>query len=88
MIYTVPAQDVVASVTDRMPLILNNESEKIWLNEKSDEGTLSNQLTAKAIDGLTCYTVSPRISTTTVDVPSLIIPTPPADQHGNLTLFD
>jgi hypothetical protein len=71
-----------------MPLILNKDSEKIWLNEKSDEGTLSNQLIAKPIDGLTCYTVSPRISTTTVDVPSLIIPTPPADQHGNLTLFD
>jgi len=88
MMLTVPAQNVVSPVTDRMPLIFTKESEKIWLDEKSDEGTLSNQLINKPIAGLTCYTVSPRISTSTLDVPSLIIPTPPADQHGNLTLFD
>ena len=32
--------------------------------------------------------VSPRIGDNAIDVPSLIIPAPPSDQHGNLTLFD
>jgi hypothetical protein len=34
------------------------------------------------------YPVSPMISNTAQDLASMIIPTPPADQHGNLTLFD
>ena len=88
MILTIPAQGIVHAITDRMPMLLDKESEKIWLNESADEGALSNQLTINPVTGLTCYTVSPQISTSTLDVPSLIIPTPPADQHGNLTLFD
>ena len=88
MILTAQAQDIVGPITERMPFILDKQSEQIWLDEKSDEGTLSNQLVTKSIEGLTCYTVSPQISTSAVDVPSLIIPTPPTDQYGNLTLFD
>jgi putative SOS response-associated peptidase YedK len=88
MLLTTPANDIVKTVSDRMPLLLTKESEQVWLDENTDEGVLTNQLNAAPMGGLTCYTVSPRISTSTIDVPSLIIPTPPADQHGNLTLFD
>lgn len=88
MLLTTPANDIVKTVSDRMPLLLTKETEKVWLDENADEGMLLNQLNAPPMNGLTCYTVSPRISTSTIDVPSLIIPTPPSDQHGNLTLFD
>ncbi|HEX5170685.1 MAG TPA: SOS response-associated peptidase [Cyclobacteriaceae bacterium] len=88
MMLTIPAQGIVNPVTDRMPLMLNRESEKVWLDENADEGAVSNQLLSSPLAGLTCYTVSPSISTSNLDVPSLIIPTPPADQYGNLTLFD
>lgn len=88
MLLTIPANDTVKSVSDRMPLILTKESEQVWLDENADEGILNNLLNDGPMKGLTCYTVSPRISTSNIDVPSLIVPTPPSDQHGNLTLFD
>jgi putative SOS response-associated peptidase YedK len=88
MMLTRPAEEIVSPITDRMPLILTSDSEKIWLNNDADEEVLSNQLIPHITTSLTSYTVSPQISTSTLDVPSLITPTPPADQHGNLTLFD
>ena len=88
IILTATANDDVQSITDRMPVILSPESEKLWLSEKQDEAVLFAQLTARADSTLSAYTVSPRINTSTEDVPSLIAPAPPADQHGNLTLFD
>lgn len=88
MLLTIPANDTVKSVSDRMPLILTKESEQVWLDENADEGILNNLLNDGPMKGLSCYTVSPRISTSNIDVPSLIVPTPPSDQHGNLTLFD
>lgn len=88
MIITAPANDFVSTVTNRMPLILSHEAEKIWLDPEADEASLMDQLKIPEKLSLNCYTVSPNIHKHTIDVPSLIIPTPPADQHGNLTLFD
>jgi hypothetical protein len=39
-------------------------------------------------DLLEGYNVSPMINFIEKDSPGLIIPTPPSDQFGNLTLFD
>jgi putative SOS response-associated peptidase YedK len=88
IVLTTAGDETVSAVTDRMPLILSRESEKIWLSENADENILIDQLKAKAVYGLTYYPVSPRINTALEDAPSLIAPTPPSDQHGNLTLFD
>ena len=88
MILTTPASDFVSTVTDRMPAILTPASEKIWLSNNSDETTLLEQLKTYSGTNLNCYTVSPDINKNTKDLPSMIIPVPPADQHGNLTLFD
>lgn len=85
---TTAADENVKTVTDRMPLILAPEAEKIWLSDTDDESLLLSQLSKPAVTKLTAYTVSPRINTANEDVPSLIAPAPPADQHGNLTLFD
>jgi len=88
LLITTAANELVATVTDRMPVILTAESEKIWLSAETDEVILLSQLLTYPAASMTTYTVSPRVVDTRNDAPSLIIPTPPADQHGNLTLFD
>ena len=87
-IITIPADKVVSAIQERMPLILTRQTEKLWLDKTSDEEKLMSILSQTNPTELNYYPVSPRISQVDVDVPSLIIPTPPADQHGNLTLFD
>ncbi len=87
-VVTCVANDLVQSVQDRMPLILSKQSEKIWLEKATSEDELISLLTSQVAIAMNYYPVSPAISDMAIDVPSLIIPTPPADQHGNLTLFD
>lgn len=87
-IITTAANETVSRITDRMPVILNKQSEQVWLDSKASETHIIAQLLTYPADKLSLYPVSPRINEIKTDVPSLIIPTPPADQHGNLTLFD
>jgi putative SOS response-associated peptidase YedK len=85
---TAPAEGMVLSVTERMPLILSKEQEVIWLKKESEEAellTLISSIKNPAMDG---FTVSPQLNTIQYDKPSLILPMPAADQFGNLTLFD
>lgn len=85
---TTVSNELVNVVQERMPVILTRQSEKLWLDNNSDEEGLLSLLTAYPAAAMNYYPVSPRISDSHTDVPSLIVPTPPADQHGNLTLFD
>jgi putative SOS response-associated peptidase YedK len=71
-----------------MPAILTPASEKIWMDQESSESALMNLLMPYPADKMSYYPVSPRILDSNINAPSLIIPTPPADQFGNLTLFD
>ena len=87
-IITTPANDLVATVQERMPAILTPSTEKIWMDRESSESTLMNLLLPYPAEKMSYYPVSPRILDSSINVPSLIIPTPPADQFGNLTLFD
>lgn len=87
-IITLTANDAVGKITERMPMILDKRLEAAWLNPASSESTILNTLIPYPSEKLSLYPVSPRINELNLDVPSLIIPTPPADQHGNLTLFD
>jgi putative SOS response-associated peptidase YedK len=87
-IITTAADKVVGAIQERMPVILNSQSEKVWLDVNVSEEQLLNTLSGSDTKDLNYYPVSPRISQRDIDVPSLIIPTPPSDQHGNLTLFD
>lgn len=84
---TLPPDDAGTALPDRMPVVLSAQAEKIWLAKDSSERALLDVLSAKTSE-MNYYPVSPRISQKDVDVPSLILPTPPSDQHGNLTLFD
>ena len=88
-IITAPSNPLIAAVYERMPVMLSKENERVWLDNTTTEEMLLSLLGAVPDDTLmTYYPVSPGISDTKLDVPSLIIPTPPADQFGNLTLFD
>jgi putative SOS response-associated peptidase YedK len=71
-----------------MPVIFTKESEEVWLDNHSKENDLMEILIPYPTDRISHYPVSPRINNANTNVPSLIIPTPPADQFGNLTLFD
>lgn len=87
-VITHTANELVALVQDRMPVILTRQAEKIWLDNVADESTLLSLLGSYPAAGMTYYPVSPQINDRDADFPSMIIATPPADQHGNLTLFD
>ena len=87
-ILTKPAEGLVLSVTERMPLILTKEQESIWLAKEINESDLANVITTNQNHEFDGYTVSPQLNLIQHDKPSLILPMPAADQFGNLTLFD
>lgn len=87
-IITTVSTGIAATIHERMPVIFDREKEEIWLDKYSTESDLMNLLTPYSAEKINHYPVSPRINNANTNVPSLIIPTPPADQFGNLTLFD
>jgi putative SOS response-associated peptidase YedK len=87
-VITHPSNSIIQNITERMPVILNESAELIWLSNESSEADLMAVIREYPPDKFNLYTVSPRINDTRVDVPSLITHTPPSDQHGNLTLFN
>ena len=86
-IITIPANESVIAVQERMPLMLTTEQEKLWLNAETPEHILMEVLKSEPNE-LTSYTVSSGITDTKNDFASLLRPAPAGDQHGNLTLFD
>lgn len=87
-IITVESIGIVATIHERMPVIFTREQEEIWMDKHSTEDDLINLLTPYPAEKINHYPVSPRINNANTNLPSLIVPTPPADQFGNLTLFD
>jgi len=87
MVITVPSNPGVADICERMPAILTADEVSVWMNAESTEEQLLGCL--HPFGGkLEWYSVSPRISDVRADDATMIIPAPPADQHGNLTLFN
>jgi putative SOS response-associated peptidase YedK len=85
---TVPSNGLVASIHDRMPVLFRPQAEKIWLDRDSSELQLLDLLKAYPSAEMNYYPVTPRIADAHVNLPSMLLPTQPADQFGNLTLFD
>lgn len=87
-IITLKAVPAVEPIHERMPLLFDKDMETIWLNPGVTESELNRLMQAGNPAELEFYTVSPRISVLEKDEPSMSQPSAPADQHGNLTLFD
>lgn len=86
MMITVPSAGSVAGISERMPAMLTPEETSVWMNSEAAEEQLLSCL--HAFEGkLESFSVSPRIGDPNADDATLIIPAPPADQFGNLTLF-
>jgi putative SOS response-associated peptidase YedK len=85
---TTESNGFVGQIQERMPLILNTQTENLWLDSNATEPALMRVLKGRVSMTFDYYPVTPRISDSGTDLPSLIIPTSPSDQHGNLTLFD
>jgi putative SOS response-associated peptidase YedK len=83
---TTDANESVLPVTDRMPVILNPSFEKAWLHSTDEEELLS--IIKSPNPPLDFYSVSPLVNSTDRNDRLVILPAPPADQFGNLTLFD
>ncbi len=73
-IVTAPAQNPIASIHDRMPVILPPEAEHAWLDPALDGNTdaLQNLLRPVAGDALRACPVSTRVNSTRNDGPELI----------------
>jgi len=85
---TTLANELVSTAAERMPVIFDKAQENIWLSNTTPETELINVLVSYPSSKMSVYTVSPGISNPKNDYPSIILPAPAADQHGNLTLFD
>lgn len=87
-IITTNANTTVSKIHDRMPVILNQETEQEWLNASVSTDEHINLLQPYDANKMEYHTISPLVNSVANDNPQLIAPAPPADQFGNLTLFD
>lgn len=87
-IITTNANTTVSKIHDRMPVILNQETEQEWLNASLSTEEHINLLQPYDANKMEYHTISPLVNSVANDNPQLIAPAPPADQFGNLTLFD
>ncbi len=87
-IITVPSNPFVANICERMPSMLTQEQEQVWLDKSTTESELISLLVPFSAELLDGFAVSPQLNIISFDKPSLVLPVPPADQFGNLTLFD
>lgn len=86
-IITTDANSKISPIHDRMPIILSRDAEKQWLNNSASPEDLMNLLQPYKAEQLKTYTVSSQVNNPQNNSASLIVPTPPSDQHGNYTLF-
>jgi putative SOS response-associated peptidase YedK len=84
-IITTAATAAMKEISDRMPVILRPEAEKIWLNEASDLEDLMHAL--NPAENIDFHTVSTLVNSEQNDRPEVIKPAPAIDQFGNYTLF-
>ncbi|MFC3880701.1 SOS response-associated peptidase [Algoriphagus namhaensis] len=87
LVLTTSPNSLVSEVHDRMPVILNREDEKKWLDNYSSPEELKALLKPYEEDKMISFTVSPSVNSVQNDYPSLLKKASPADQHGNYTLF-
>jgi putative SOS response-associated peptidase YedK len=87
LILTTSPNKIVEDVHDRMPVILNKNMEKKWLDPYTSEADLLEMMNPYSSEQMMSYTVSPLVNSVQNDIPGVIRRTSPADQYGNYTLF-
>ena len=87
-VITVPANKKLSKIHDRMPVILTPVTEKIWLDRDIPLSDLHDLLIPYYDAKTSFYPVSSLVNSPANDDPRLIKETPPADQHGNLAIFE
>jgi putative SOS response-associated peptidase YedK len=87
-IITTSANEIVSKIHDRMPVILNRDTEKIWLNNVTEPQQYLELLKPYSAEKTEYYSVSSKVNSPENNQPELILPAPPADQFGNYSLFD
>ncbi|SFB25170.1 SOS response-associated peptidase [Algoriphagus aquimarinus] len=87
LILTTTPNKVVSEIHDRMPVILDRDAEKKWLDKYTEEEDLLSLLKPYSADSMMGFTVSPLVNSVQNDSPAIIRKTSPMDQHGNYTLF-
>jgi len=85
-VVTRPSDGHVSMIDDRMPVILDPQTEKEWLSH-ADEQFLMVQLKSYH-PVLEHYSVSTLVNQPERNSRLIIMPAPAADQFGNLSLFD
>jgi putative SOS response-associated peptidase YedK len=87
-IITTESNDLIKSMNHRMPAIIKQENEALWLSDGTDEMSLMDIISQYDGAKTNMYSVSPKIENINIDTPELIDPFAPADQFGNYSLFD
>lgn len=84
---TLPSNEDMLEITDRMPAILNNDLMVEWLNEANAEESILEFLIPFTDERIQSYTIHPKLARGQLNDVSLWEKVPPANQFGNLTLF-
>lgn len=87
-VITVPSNELILPIEERMPVIIDAANEQKWLGSEVAEGDLFTLMVSYASARMDAYSVSPRINSLVADDAALLLPAPAADQFGNLSLFD
>jgi len=83
---TRPANAQISDFQEDMPAIMDAASSRRWL-ESEDQDELQSLINQETKEEFISHTVAPKIRDIDQNDVSFIKPAPPADQHGNYTLF-
>ena len=83
---TTAANESVLPVSERMPAIILPAQEKNWLGQTDEKNLL--KMVKVFPEALDHYAVSSIVNQPERNDRTVLLPAPPADQFGNLTLFD
>ena len=87
-IVTTESNTKTSHIHERMPVILNPDTEKIWLNNDASPADHLSILKQYEKNEIKYYYVSNLVNYVQNDNDQLIRPAPAMDQSGNLSLFD
>ena len=80
-ILTRPANDAVAPLHDRMPVILERQAESAWLDRQTDRGTLFDLLSGLTAEATELRAVGPAVNDARYDGPDCLAPAGPELQQ-------